>query len=208
MHFRFAKIKVRLGRALAGNARPRCIESFESHYPPLHRRVDRNEKISFVSHPLQSAFRKRWILPRPIKQSTGLFDTPVCALVPVFRIPSPTKTHIKKRVADATLFFMGWVMGFEPTNTGTTIRGLNRLATPTIFSLLNGFARKNGTPEGTRTPDLLLRRQLLYPAELLAHLLERVTGIGPAYPAWKAGVLPLNYTRKSTFRLADSAIGF
>ena len=27
----------------------------------------------------------------------------------------------------------------------------------------------SGTPEGTRTPDLLLRRQLLYPAELLAH---------------------------------------
>ena len=26
---------------------------------------------------------------------------------------------------------------------------------------------------------------------------ERVTGIGPAYPAWKAGVLPLNYTRES-----------
>ena len=56
--------------------------------------------------------------------------------------------------------------------------------------------RKCGTPEGTRTPDLLLRRQLLYPTELLAHLLERVTGIGPAYPAWKAGVLPLNYTRR------------
>ena len=29
---------------------------------------------------------------------------------------------------------------------------------------------------------------------------ERVTGIGPAYPAWKAGVLPLNYTRKSARR--------
>ena len=27
----------------------------------------------------------------------------------------------------------------------------------------------DGTPEGTRTPDLLLRRQLLYPTELLAH---------------------------------------
>ena len=26
--------------------------------------------------------------------------------------------------------------------------------------------------------------------------MERVTGIGPAYPAWKAGVLPLNYTRR------------
>ena len=59
------------------------------------------------------------------------------------------------------------------------------------------MAGLNGTPEGTRTPDLLLRRQLLYPAELLAHIMERVTGIGPAYPAWKAGVLPLNYTRES-----------
>ena len=29
--------------------------------------------------------------------------------------------------------------------------------------------------------------------------MERVTGIGPAYPAWKAGVLPLNYTRKSCY---------
>ena len=28
--------------------------------------------------------------------------------------------------------------------------------------------------------------------------LERVKGIEPSYPAWKAGVLPLNYTRKLT----------
>ena len=27
--------------------------------------------------------------------------------------------------------------------------------------------------------------------------LERVMGIEPTYPAWKAGVLPLNYTRVS-----------
>ena len=60
-----------------------------------------------------------------------------------------------------------------------------------------------GAPKGTRTPGLLLRRQLLYPAELLAHdklrqtegFLERVMGIEPTQPAWKAGVLPLNYTR-------------
>ena len=31
------------------------------------------------------------------------------------------------------------------------------------------LGKKCGTPGGTRTPDLLLRRQLLYPAELLAH---------------------------------------
>ena len=61
-----------------------------------------------------------------------------------------------------------------------------------------------GAPEGTRTPGPLLRRQMLYPAELQAHIrafarrkknLERVMGIEPTQPAWKAGVLPLNYTR-------------
>lgn len=30
-------------------------------------------------------------------------------------------------------------------------------------------------------------------------LVERVTGIEPVYPAWEAGVLPLNYTRRFIF---------
>ena len=30
---------------------------------------------------------------------------------------------------------------------------------------------------------------------------ERVMGIEPTYPAWKAGVLPLNYTRKKYIKL-------
>ena len=55
-------------------------------------------------------------------------------------------------------------------------------------------AARIGTPEGTRTPDPLLRRQLLYPPELQARM-ERVMGIEPTRPAWKAGILPLNYTR-------------
>ncbi len=46
-----------------------------------------------------------------------------------------------------------------------------------------------------RTCDLCLRRALLYPAELQT-LMERVKGIGPSQPAWKAGALPLSYTRK------------
>ena len=61
----------------------------------------------------------------------------------------------------------------------------------------------SGAPGETRTPDTRLRRPLLYPAELRAHKhsvarfkhLERVMGIGPTQPAWKASVLPLNYTR-------------
>ncbi len=63
-----------------------------------------------------------------------------------------------------------------------------------------------GAPGEIRTPDTRLRRPLLYPTELqarkrlcfarfLVKRLERVMGIGPTQPAWKASVLPLNYTR-------------
>ena len=67
-------------------------------------------------------------------------------------------------------------------------------------------------PWGIRTLDLLLRRQLLYPAELKVQKeapdpsrirMERVMGIEPTWPAWKAGVLPLNYTRIGVFNVAQ-----
>ena len=50
---------------------------------------------------------------------------------------------------------------------------------------------KFGERTGIRTPDTRLRRALLYPAELntLNVLMERVVGIEPTFPAWKAGVL-------------------
>ena len=55
---------------------------------------------------------------------------------------------------------------------------------------------KFGERTGIRTPDTRLRRALLYPAELCTHFnLERVKGIEPSQPAWKAGTLPLSYTR-------------
>ena len=96
---------------------------------------------------------------------------------------------------------MGWVKGLEPSTLGTTIRCSNQLSY-THHILFR--QRKFGTPGGIRTPGLLLRRQLLYPAELLAHInsgnpmpeiLERVMGIEPTCSAWKADILPLNYTR-------------
>lgn len=74
---------------------------------------------------------------------------------------------------------MGWEMGFEPTIFGTTIRRFNQLSY-THHMRPHPIHKKRtiGAPYWIRTSGLLLRRQLLYPAELKAHL-ERVMGIEP-----------------------------
>ena len=61
-----------------------------------------------------------------------------------------------------------------------------------------------GAPGRIRTFDLCLRRALLYPAELWKQM-EQVKGIGPSQPAWKASVLPLNYTCKCSSSLPCTA---
>ena len=110
----------------------------------------------------------------------------------------------------------GWVTGLEPVISRTTIWRANQLHhthhityrtvfCPTKYHHIK-FSGLN-EPGGIRTLDLRLRRPLLYPAELQTHfplfeashfsVRKRVMGIEPTYPAWKAGVLPLNYTRIS-----------
>ena len=100
-------------------------------------------------------------------------------------------------------------MGLEPMISRTTIWRANQL-----------HHTHHTEPGGIRTLDLRLRRPLLYPAELQTRInfipvyrlltdysvRKRVMGIEPTYPAWKAGVLPLNYTRRySVERAIDGA---
>ena len=64
----------------------------------------------------------------------------------------------------------------------------------------------SGAHNWTRTSDLSLTKGVLYhlsyvgvyalPMSSLPKMMERVMGIEPTSSAWKAEVLPLNYTRK------------
>ena len=72
---------------------------------------------------------------------------------------------------------------------------------PTRYS--TGMARQ----EGLEPPTYCLEGSCSIQLSYWRISVERVTGIGPAYPAWKAGVLPLNYTRKSP-DIVSSARGF
>ena len=61
------------------------------------------------------------------------------------------------------------------------------------------YTVQSGAHDWTRTSDISLTKGVLYRlsyAGLSFCILERVMGIEPTSSAWKAEVLPLNYTRK------------
>ena len=72
---------------------------------------------------------------------------------------------------------------------------------------LRGPAEEMARQEGLEPPTYCLEGSCSIQLSYWRVSMERVTGIGPAYPAWKAGVLPLNYTRKK-HPPADSASKF
>ena len=95
-------------------------------------------------------------------------------------------------------------MGLEPTVSRATIWRFNQLSYIHHMARLKGLEPLTLCLEGRCSIQLSYRRIFLLPETVLreadafqAQYLERVMGIEPTQPAWKAGVLPLNYTRIS-----------
>ena len=98
--------------------------------------------------------------PRTNQQPTGLLIA-LPSAVPCCSRPTEHAHQKKIRRCKASAdFLVGCPVGLEPTVSRSTIWRVNRLR----------YGHHIDAPEGTRTPGPLLRRQLLYPPELRAHV--------------------------------------
>ena len=109
--------------------------------------------------------------PQANQQPTGLLVAlPLMRQSRLVRAPLGTPPNKKIRRCNATAdFLVGCPVGLEPTVSRSTIWRVNRLR----------YGHHIDAPEGTRTPGPLLRRQLLYPPELRAHV------VIPWVPLWR-----------------------
>ena len=94
---------------------------------------------------------------------------------------------------------LGWVKGIEPLTSRATIWRSSQLSyTHHVLARLKGLEPLAHCLEGSCSIQLSYRRLYRLAVPLSGKkIMERVMGIEPTQSAWKAEILPLNYTRLS-----------
>ena len=148
-----------------------------------------------------------------LRQSLNLWHPVICQsshiLPETFMISILAMSIIKKmRAFLLAISFKYYRLkgGYRDSNPGPPepqSGALTSCAIPTImcYFYMNIFRYRKTSLKGFEPPTHGLEGrcsiQLSYKHTTLDSQCKRVMGIEPTYPAWKAGVLPLNYTRRS-----------
>ena len=102
-----------------------------------------------------------------------------------------TAFNIKAGCRRPVLLSWGGIWGSNPRHPEPQSGALPTELIPPYITL----ARQEGFEPPTHSLEGCCSILLSYWRMSLSSWVERVMGIEPTYPAWKAGVLPLNYTR-------------
>ncbi len=93
----------------------------------------------------------------------------------------------------ATLAYLGWMMGFEPTTTGTTNQGSNQLSYTHRKYILSCFSRLEGLEPPTPSFVAMYSNPTELQAQIRGDRIRTYDLLVPNQPRYQAALHPVNY---------------